>query len=100
MLPGEIKEFISKDLEIQFDFDGQRKEDLIRAISIPVRKWLAEDMEKLLSVLYRIDVDEQKFKEVIASFPPEELHEEIARLIVDRQIQKLRYRKEFGSGTH
>jgi hypothetical protein len=58
---------------------------------------LAErDMEKLMWVLYRIDVSERKLYETMKQASPENFSSAIADLIIERQIQKINTRKQFG----
>lgn len=58
---------------------------------------LAEkDMEKLLFVLYRIDVNEKKLYTVMQQTPPEQFSSTIADLIIERQLQKIKTRQQFG----
>jgi len=60
---------------------------------------LAEkDMEKLLWVLYRVDVSEKKLHEVMQQTPPELFSSTIADLIIERQKQKVESRKKYGTG--
>ena len=57
---------------------------------------LAEkDMEKLLWILYRIDVNEKKLHRVLNETPPENFSATIADLIIERQMQKIESRKHF-----
>lgn len=53
------------------------------------------DFEKLVSLLYRIDVSEQKLKSLLQQFPGEDAGNIIATLILERQEQKLKTRKQF-----
>jgi hypothetical protein len=58
---------------------------------------LAEkDMEKLLWALYRIDVSEKKLTETLKTTPPEHFATTIADMIIERQMQKIQTRKQFG----
>jgi hypothetical protein len=60
---------------------------------------LAEkDMEKLLWVLYRVDVSEKKLHEVMQQTPPDLFSSTIADLIIERQKQKVESRKKYGTG--
>lgn len=60
---------------------------------------LAEkDMEKLMWMLYRIDVSEKKLYETMKGALPENYSSAIADLIIERQIQKINTRKQFGEG--
>ena len=55
------------------------------------------DLDLLLSSLYRLDVEEYKIQEALrsADMPPAR---GIAKLIIDRQKEKIRTRKEYGTG--
>lgn len=58
---------------------------------------LAEkDMEKLLFILYRIDVSEKKLYTVMRETPPDAFSATIADLIIERQLQKIKTRQQFG----
>lgn len=60
---------------------------------------LAEkDMEKLMWVLYRIDVSEKKLHEATRQASPENFSSVIADLIIARQMQKIESRKQHSSG--
>jgi len=60
---------------------------------------LAEkDMEKLMWVLYRIDVSEKKLHEATSHASAENFSSVIADLIIARQLQKIESRKKYSSG--
>lgn len=60
-----------------------------------VKELLDRDLSGLLNVLYRLDVSEERFKEVLVKGNPEHLSEEVSRLIVDREKERLYYRKKY-----
>jgi hypothetical protein len=47
-----------------------------------------------VQLLYRIDVSEAKLKYLLKENPNEDAGTMIAHLIIDRQIQKIKFRKE------
>lgn len=49
----------------------------------------------LINWLYRLDVSEQKLKELLASEAPSDAGFVIADLIIERQLQKIKSRKQF-----
>ena len=51
------------------------------------------DFEKLVFYLYRIDVDEEKMRYLLAQKQEQNSAELIADLIIERQLQKIEYRK-------
>lgn len=71
----------------------QLKEQLIHYINDLIN----HDFEKLIYYLYRIDVHEQKIKQLLQQHEGENAAEILAQLIIDRQLQKIKFRKEFQS---
>lgn len=65
------------------------------ALSGWVNDLIKSDFEKLVSLLYRIDVSEQKLKSLLQQFPGEDAGNLIATLILERQEQKVKTRKQF-----
>ncbi len=70
-----------------FSFEENRKQ-LIFAID----QLIQNDFSKLINILYRIDIDEQKLKTALFEnpLPPSET---IADLMIERQLQKIKFRK-------
>lgn len=56
---------------------------------------LSNDIEKLLTAVYRIDVQEDKFKSAMNGENIIFISENIADLILEREFQKVEYRKKF-----
>lgn len=56
---------------------------------------LNNDIQKLLTAVYRIDVSEQKFKSAMENENINLIIENIADLILEREFQKVEYRKKF-----
>lgn len=52
------------------------------------------NFEKLLALLYRIDVSESKLKELLKEHPDEDAAKLIATLIIERQMQKMKLRSK------
>ena len=55
---------------------------------------LVDEFEKLVSILYRLDVNESKLKEVIHQNPGVDAGLIIADLMIERQSQKIKSRRE------
>ena len=53
------------------------------------------DFEKLVSLLYRIDVSENKLKYLLNENPGEDAGKIIAGLIIERQMQKIKFRRQY-----
>jgi uncharacterized protein YtpQ (UPF0354 family) len=55
------------------------------------------DFNALVSILYRIDVDESRLKELLKTDDGQDAGKIMARLIIERQRQKIQTRKVFSN---
>lgn len=56
---------------------------------------IRDDFQKLISILYRVDVSEQKLKGLLQEHPKEDAGKIIASLIIERQLEKIKSRKQY-----
>jgi hypothetical protein len=81
----------SLDIELRQNISiGELKEKLANYI----HHLINHDFNKLVSILYRIDVSEQKLKQLLEGNPSEDAGKIIATLIIERQLEKLKWRKQ------
>ena len=71
--------------------------DFLNELAVEINQLILTNFERLVQLLYRIDVSEMKLKNLLKENPNEDAGKLIATLIVERQIQKLRYRSEHSS---
>ncbi|MEO6548954.1 MAG: hypothetical protein ABIN94_13185 [Ferruginibacter sp.] len=69
--------------------------DLQAQLAIYINRLIQTDFQKLIMLLYRIDVSEPKLKKVLSQQPQEDAGEIIALLIIERQLQKIKTRQQF-----
>lgn len=60
-----------------------------------INQLIKYDFDKLITYLYRIDVNEQKLKTLLQQNPQEDAGNIIATLIIERQEQKIKTRELF-----
>lgn len=84
----EQSEFLPESQNYQF-------EELLKQLTHIISYLLDKDMTRLLNGLYRIDVNEEDFKKVLYESEPEKVSEEVARLIIDRELRKVEWRKKY-----
>lgn len=65
-----------------------------------VNELVANDFNRLIQVLYRLDISEKKLKQTLADHPEKDAGELIARLIIERQAEKKKSREQFKQGNH
>lgn len=58
---------------------------------------IAHDFDKLIFLLYRVDVSEKKLKEMLTQ--NQDTGRVIAQLIIDRQLQKIKTREAFNKSS-
>jgi DNA/RNA endonuclease G (NUC1) len=60
-----------------------------------INDMLQHDFDRLLGILYRIDVSEARLRYMLQSNPDTDAATLIANLIIERQWQKIKTRQEF-----
>ena len=68
--------------------------DFLNELAVEINQLILTNFERLVQLLYRIDVSEMKLKNLLKENPNEDAGKLIATLIIERQIQKLKYRSE------
>lgn len=59
-----------------------------------IQELLNHDIEKLIALLYRIDVSEEKIKSALSSSEAENTATQLAQLILDRMFLKIKTRSQ------
>jgi hypothetical protein len=88
----ELVQEINKNLAIFLPNEISLDELHIR-LSEYLNQLIQTDFQKLIMLLYRIDVSEPKLKQLLQQPPKEDAGKIIAALIIDRQLQKIKSRK-------
>jgi hypothetical protein len=71
------------------------EEALFDALAAAVNDLIQRDFHRLMSILYRIDVSEQKIRHMLGENKGIDAARIIAHLITDREKQKIRSRQEW-----
>lgn len=90
------KDFDLFNVEIKFSGNSEKAyEELFSQIEPFITKLINTNYEKLLSVLYKIDVSEKRISEVVNK--SKNISDEITRLIIFRELQKVIIKKHYNS---
>ena len=73
--------------------------DLHTAVRVRVKYLLDNNMERLLHMLYRIDVNESKVREILAVTAPEKVDIELTDAILERISEKIAMRARYKQDT-
>ena len=74
-----------------------RSPEWYRQLVAAVNDLVVNDFGALIQILYRLDVSETKIRTALVANPVTDAAELIAKLLLERQIQKLEMRKHFPS---
>ena len=87
-------ELLAKDFEltVKATLEEQRQQLEERVVFL-----LLNQMEKLMQILYKIDVNERKVKDVFAQNDPKLIAPQLTDLILNRILQKAETRKNFNA---
>ena len=93
------------DLRKMADFIGENLTDhtaaelnkLIQDLSVLVNEMLISRFEQLLTLLYQLDIDEEKLKKLLRENTAADAAKLIAELIIERQIAKIKTRQEYSA---
>ncbi|MDN3669604.1 hypothetical protein QWY93_09710 [Echinicola jeungdonensis] len=91
----ETAQLLEKDLALPVPKGNMDRDGLIKYLEPLIHQLLNRDFEKLLQVCYRIDLGEEKLKEILHESPPEQLSKDLSTAIVDRQILKIQIRRKY-----
>ena len=91
MMPVEIEKHIQKlNADVMLKDDQQFRLQLQHLIN----ELIVNDFNRLVQVLYRIDVSETKLKTLLGNNTETDAAIIIADLIIERQIQKIEFKKQ------
>ncbi|MBK7227716.1 MAG: hypothetical protein IPH97_02310 [Ignavibacteriales bacterium] len=100
-----IQKFVSKDF-VKNDYsslipnnDFERLEEFRKYLTEKMRNLLDKNYNLLINTLYRIDISEKKLAELFSSRNKELIPEKLADLIIERQIEKINFRKRYREGN-
>ncbi len=71
-----------------------KSDQLFEELSRCINTLIVEDFERLVSILYRLDINEKKLEFLLAHNNNENASDTIAGLILERQLQKIKSRQE------
>lgn len=83
---------VSMDIDLQ---EGLSTDELKGRIADHINLLISNNFNKLISILYRLDINESKLKQLLADNPGENAGMIIADLIIERQLEKIVSRKRF-----
>ena len=72
-----------------------RRQDIRDRLIVWINDLLLNDFSRLVSLLYRVDVSEQKLKNLLQQNTQTDAAVLIADLLIERQLEKIKWRNAF-----
>lgn len=91
----EFQAFTSALIPVLLEKDSAEYMDALASMSSEVEIMLSQNPDLLFSYLYRLDVDEDKIKKAISPYTEEFPSIGLARLIIDRQLLRIKTQQEY-----
>ncbi len=93
----ETSRLISKDLFSNSEFQQEIADyhNLKNILTARITELLKSNLNELLRILYRVDVAEHKVKNAFKCISEEEIADQIAQLVIERQMQKIEIRRKY-----
>ena len=96
MIQNELIEILNTELDVQLPALIST-ESLQEKLTSYIDHLIQNDFQKLVLILYKVDVDERKLKTLLKNNETENASEIIAKLIMERELQKIKSRREFNT---
>jgi hypothetical protein len=96
-LHQEVNKCIVHDFDLtKEDFNGLIEIDQIKKKLTSILQYLLDkDLNKLLNIFYRIDLDERKVKLILSASNPDQIAGDLAELVIQRELQKATTRLKY-----
>ncbi len=94
------KDFIKSDsLSLIPNNDFERLEEFRKYLAEKMKDLLDKNYSLLINTLYRIDISEKQLAVLFSNKNKESIPEKLADLIIERQIQKIEFRRRYREGN-
>ena len=89
---------IDKDFGLEPTDDNDLTEnELLKRIQEVVQHLLDKDFNRLLNILYRIDIQEQDVKQILSTTAPDDMSHALSKKILEREYQKAETRLRYSN---
>jgi len=88
-------ELIARDFGLEIGEEPLSEQELFDLLANEVAYMIERRLDSLLSLLYRLDVAESKINHALSPYAKDPANIEIARLIMDRQKQRILTKKKY-----
>ena len=89
----ELQHYLQQNFQLPIAINEMQ--DAENFLAEKINALIKDDFNLLIQILYRIDVNETRLKQVLKDNPNEDAGKIIAALLIERQLQKINTREQF-----
>lgn len=97
-LPEETFSLITKDFQLPEIKEDFSEEKALAVLTKAISQLMDRNLERLLQVCYRIDLAENKLKQILHESEPDQVAADLAKALWDRQKLKVEIRRRYSEG--
>lgn len=94
-LDDELDELAQTNLQERLALEHTNNDELISIMAERIRELLAGDLEALMSMMYRLDIDESKIKLAFSKDSVEDPAVSLAKIIIERQQRRMDTKRKY-----
>lgn len=94
-LPEETFSLITKDFQLPEIKEGFSEEKALAVLTKAISQMMDKNLERLLQVCYRIDLAENRLKQILHESEPDYVAADLAKALWERQKQKVEIRRRY-----
>ena|SRR5437868_3454487 len=98
MVQNELIHILNADLDTELS-QAKSEEVLLQRLSEFINELIQNNFHRLMLILYKVDISENKLKKSLQTNVGQDAASIIAKLIVEREIEKMNSRNSFSSGN-
>ena len=97
-IANEIFSLITKDFQLPEVKEEFTEEKAIEILAKAISQLMDRNLERLLQICYRIDLSENKLKQILHESEPDRVAMDLAKALWNRQKQKVEIRRRYSEG--
>ncbi|MDX5339901.1 MAG: hypothetical protein LPK25_12785 [Cyclobacteriaceae bacterium] len=86
---------VSKDFSLPEKINEFSEEKAIEILAMAISQLMDRNLERLLQICYRIDLPENRLKQILHESEPDRVAQDLAQALWDRQKQKVEIRRRY-----
>ena len=97
-LSEEVFSLVTKDFQLPEIKEEFSEDKALLILTKAISQLMDRNLERLLQICYRIDLSENKLKQILHESEPDQVAADLAKALWERQKQKVEIRRRYSEG--